>query len=159
MNCGGGKSSDKIMSRYGYWHCGIWLNSHILPSFDPSLNCSSTELFMATVIAAIQVPWLNGTRIVFSDITNNYVHSEFHAVSPDNVDNKVFNSAPCANLVSPPPSHRRKGQTAKRPRMNLDNAGNPAKTGLSRRVRGRLSELPTMPLDILFEVCGGCVPS
>jgi hypothetical protein len=29
-----------------------------------------------------------------------------------------------------------------------------ARTGLSKRVRGRLSELPTMPLDILYEVRG-----
>jgi len=38
MNCGG-KSSDKMMSRY--WHDGICLNSRITPSFEPSSNCSN----------------------------------------------------------------------------------------------------------------------
>jgi len=37
---------------------------------------------MATLIAAMEVPWLSGMHIVgvFSDITNNYAHGEFHAV-------------------------------------------------------------------------------
>lgn len=129
------------------WHC---LNSHNTPS-GPLIR-TLFQLFMATLIAAIEVPWLGGTHIfgVFSDITNNYAHG---GCGSGDLDNKVLNSAPSANLVGPSSSRRRKEQPAKRPRMNPDNAGNSAKTGLSRRVRGRLSELPTMPLDILFEVC------
>ncbi|KAH9986005.1 hypothetical protein BJV74DRAFT_547625 [Russula compacta] len=38
------------------------------------------------------------------------------------------------------------------------NRGN-AKTGVSKRLRGRLSELPTMPLDILYEILGHLHPA
>jgi hypothetical protein len=83
------KSGDEKLAR---WH-------QLKPSFDPSFNFqhSSTELFMATLIAAIESPWLSGTHIdgVFPDITNNYAHGEFHAVGSATLDNQVFNSAPC----------------------------------------------------------------
>ena len=125
---------------------------HLLKFAHQPLFRTLIQLFMAIVIAAIEVPWLSGTH-VFSDITNNYAHGECHTVGSGDLDNKVLNSASCTNLVGPSSSRRRKGPPAKRPRMNPGNAGNSAKTGLSRRVRGRLSELPTMPLDILFEVC------
>lgn len=72
---------------------------------------------------------------------------------PPTLNDKVLNYSACTNLVTPLSSRRLKGKPAKRPRMNADNAGISAKAGLSRRVRGRLSELPTVPLDILFEVC------
>jgi hypothetical protein len=43
----------------------------------------------------------------------------------------------------------------KRTRTNPGKILVTARAGLSRRIRGRLSELPTMPLDILYEVrCG-----
>ena len=54
---------------------------------------------------------------------------------------------PLAFFLSPP-----KRQPAKRARMHPARAVNYTRVTPPRKVRGRLSELPTMPMDILFEV-------
>jgi len=67
----------------------------------------------------------------------------------------AIKSAICAFLVgplavSPSPPERR---PAKRARTIPAKASNHTRLSPPRKVRGRLSELPTMPMDILFEVC------
>jgi hypothetical protein len=54
--------------------------------------------------------------------------------------------------VLPSTSAPSEERPTKRARVSSSkNRGN-VRTGLSKRVRGRLSELPTMPLDIVYEV-------
>jgi len=66
-----------------------------------------------------------------------------------------LNSVICAFLVgtlavSPSPPQE---PPAKRARTVPAKASNRTRASPPRKVRGRLSELPTMPMDILFEVC------
>jgi len=69
----------------------------------------------------------------------------------------AMNSVLYAILVSTSPHPHVKGQPAKRTITDL--AIGCARVGLPRGIRGRLSALPTMPLDILFEVCNICTSS
>jgi hypothetical protein len=52
-------------------------------------------------------------------------------------------------FATPPPPEERQN---KRGRTTMSKLPVTVRAGLSKRVRGRLSELPTMPLDILYEV-------
>jgi hypothetical protein len=113
---------------------------------------------MAILITAIRTPSLSEGHVVgvvLSDVSNIYGHGGLRCdrVLSGNlqVGNRVSNIVPCTNSVRQLSSRRPRGQPAKRSRKNTDIAQN--STGLSRRVRGRLSEFPTVPLDVLFEVC------
>lgn len=107
----------------------------------------------AYIIAAGAFPFLNDTYLneVLSNVFNFYGHSGCYCVAWMS----VMNSAICAFLVgplagSPSPPER---QPAKRARTVPAKATDHTRLSPPRKVRGRLSELPTMPMDILFEVC------
>jgi hypothetical protein len=58
------------------------------------------------------------------------------------------------NIVTPASPERVKERPAKRAKVDAAVAGNIVRSGPPKRGRAScLSELPTMPLDILFEVC------
>ncbi|KAI0250347.1 hypothetical protein BJV78DRAFT_591563 [Lactifluus subvellereus] len=105
-----------------------------------SIAFISSEVLMETYITLSELPWLNdeGSQGIASATVNfDSEFSDFRAMSP-----------------SPPPEN-----LAKRAKITSSNNGDNAKIGPSKRVRGRLSELPTMPLDILYEILGHLPPS
>ena len=89
---------------------------------------------------------------VLLNVSNNYSmydHGECYSGRPANV---TIHRVLRAVLVNTAPSLHLKEHPAKRAKTDLARVGN--NVGLPvKRFRGRLSELPTMPLDILYEVC------
>ncbi|KAN0109267.1 hypothetical protein V8E52_009451 [Russula decolorans] len=99
-----------------------------------------------TTYIAISLPSLNdGSSVAFlSDVSNNFNY--------------------CRRLkygyVTPASPEHVKERPAKRSKVDPTMAGNVARSGLPKRGRAScLSELPTMPLDILFEIFSHLHPS
>ena len=59
----------------------------------------------------------------------------------------------CLSIVDVASRQRLKEPPAKRAKVGPATVAKTRKAGLPKRGRGCLSQLPTMPLDILFEVC------
>lgn len=80
-----------------------------------------------------------------------FSHGECYYILPGH----SLNCATCVNVVSTSSSQDLIERPAKRARVGLGKADSTGSTrvGHPKRGRGCLSELPTMILDVLFEVC------
>jgi hypothetical protein len=126
-------------------------------SADPAgIAYISSEVSMETYMTLAELPWLNdeGLEGIISTTANfdsefsdsTYHHSRIcRCGSPSAGSSRDLSVHPTS--PSPPEENR-----AKRVKMTSSNNGDNVKIITSKRVRGRLSELPTMPLDILYEV-------
>lgn len=91
-------------------------------------------------------------EVVSKNVVNIYCYSGCYRVGSDDLGVKLRYLRILVGTLAVPPSPPQ-GQPAKRARTDSAKASNHSRASPPRKVRGRLSELPTMPMDILFEVC------
>ena len=90
------------------------------------------------------------TTLAYMITIRELTHSERYPSCPATC---AINYVPCVDVVSAASPQHLKERPAKRARVAPTKAGNSVRVGLSKRGRGCLSALPTLPLDVLFEVC------